>query len=228
MSLESATMTSILTFGLLVFYFFLGTRWWRTSLDHFVQNVSTILWQNSNRWRGFEVSRNGPCGTVFVAFPLRISFGHKYVPPSGSSDSFPKGRWIKRLAASRRQVYKSIGVKIVSPIAFFNAAFVDFIIEPEQPFWWETNGAWWMAISSLCPNPWSYHEVHAQLQPFESCCPRSLTLYNHGRRKIVVGLVENPWYWHLWLVQNGRHTCSDKWKSLHNVLLSCSYQALLW
>ena len=59
---------------------------------------------NSNRWRGFSVWRNGPWGTLLVALPSMMSFGHKKAPSSGSFGIVPKGRSFNRFATSRRQV----------------------------------------------------------------------------------------------------------------------------
>ena len=99
----SATMTELFTFTFLlwVLHFFHGMSWGRTSLYHLFQKATTIFWQNSSRWRGFSMWWNGPLGTLLVALPSMMSFGHK---SSGSFGILPMGRSFNRFATSRRQV----------------------------------------------------------------------------------------------------------------------------
>ena len=48
------------------------------------ERVHALLAELINRWRGFSVWWNEPCGTVLVALPNRISLGQKYAPSPGS------------------------------------------------------------------------------------------------------------------------------------------------
>lgn len=102
----SAKMTESLTFTFLLcaLLFFRGMSWGRTSLFHLFQKATTIFWQNSSRWCGFSMWRNGPLGTLLVAVPSMMSFGHKQAPSSGSFGILPMGRSFNRFATSRRQV----------------------------------------------------------------------------------------------------------------------------
>ena len=143
------TQSSTRTFLFFLFYCFLGTKWGNTYTDHLFQNESMIFWQNSNRWRGLLVLRNGPCGTALVALPKRMSLGQIYAPSSGSCDSLPKGRWFSRLAISTKQVCSSNGVNKVSPIALLIAFLHDFTMDLEHPFWWGKE-VLWTAMLFLC------------------------------------------------------------------------------
>ena len=102
----SATMTESLTFTFLLYvlHFFHGMSWGRTSLYHLFQKATTIFWQNSSRWCGFSIWWNGPLGTLLVALPSMMSFGHKQAPSSGSFGILPMGRSFNRFATSKRQV----------------------------------------------------------------------------------------------------------------------------
>ena len=134
----SATMTELFTFTFLlwVLHFFRGMSWGRTSLYHLFQKATTIFWQNSSRWRGFSMWWNGPLGTLLVALPGMMSFGHK---SSGSFRILPMGRSFNRFATSRRCRDRR-GVRTALPMAFLRADFVDLTRASEHPFWCGARG----------------------------------------------------------------------------------------